>query len=105
MANFDSNKWYQIRKRSTDILALAGTSLFKEGKGAVFFQLTNTSVPDQQWQVYTVEKNEYVLRPRVGGPTAYMTTTVGNSSDPNNSGNSIPRLTNYTLSDDSMYWS
>jgi hypothetical protein len=52
MANFDTNSWYQLTLGSSTAQSFTGTPLFDHGKGAVFFQTTNTTKKEQQWQIF-----------------------------------------------------
>jgi hypothetical protein len=108
MSNFDSQKWYQITMKAYDksnLLSLASDS--HNGTGSAYFQITNTSSPNQQWQLFASTNNTYVLRS--GESTSFGYLTTKKSSDDKatvNAGNTVPLVTNYyKLRDDSMYWS
>ncbi|OCL13472.1 hypothetical protein AOQ84DRAFT_108680 [Glonium stellatum] len=103
MANFNSNQWYQLTavSESTD-LSMAGTILYDHGQGAVFFQVTNTTHPAQQWQIYPFNSSTYILRTKESGHDGYLCVAVYyNGTTP---GYTVPQVRNYTLTDDSMFW-
>jgi hypothetical protein len=107
MSNFDSQKWYQITMKAygkTNLLSLASNA--RNATGSAFFQKTNSSSPNQQWQLFPSANNTYVLRS--GQSTSYGYLTTKRSSDDKstvNSGNTVPCVTNYyKIRDDSMYW-
>jgi streptogramin lyase len=105
MANFDNNYWYQMVLKSSSTLSFASSTVTK-GSGSAFFQVTNTTRPSQKWQVYGTANNTYVFRSSLGGPTGYLT-AHGNPVDKStvNSGNTVPTVSDYTIADNSMYWS
>jgi len=104
MANFNRNNWYQVTLKSGDVLSLASSTV-GNGAGSAFFQITNTSRPTQQWQLFGSEDGPYVVRSAEGGPTGYLTARPGSSVKTSvNSGNTVPGLSDYTVADKSMYW-
>lgn len=106
--NLDDNAWYQVNVTRFTGLSLRGTSLYNDGNtGAVFYQNTNTSIPGQSWQFYPYNSSVYLLRCRNGGPDAYLAVAVGKSDSSDSSsvtGNTVPILANYNVTDDSMFW-
>jgi hypothetical protein len=103
MANFDSNRWYQLLvKSASNVQSMDGSVLYDNGEGAVFFQLTNTSDPEQQWQLYPYNSSFYVLRTQASGPDSAM--TVFASDTETTPGGTVPSMCNSTLSDGSTYW-
>jgi len=103
MANFDPNRWYQLLVKSTsDAQSMDGTSLFNNGGGAVFFQITNTSDAEQQWQLYPYNSSFYVLRTKASGPDSAM--NVFASDTESTPGGTVPAMHNFALSDDSKFW-
>src|SRR6266702_4241794 len=103
MANFNSNQWYQlnVKSASTD-LSMDGSILYDHGKGAVFFQDTNTTLPGQQWQIYAFNFSTHVLRTKESGHDGYLGVAVNYNET--TAGNTVPEMRNHTLSDDSMFW-
>ena len=69
---------------------MAGTGLYDAGKGAVFFANTNTSDPQQMWQLFPFNSTYYVLRTKESGQFGYMTAAV--STDANTPGNTVPTV-------------
>jgi hypothetical protein len=106
MANFDQGYWYQMLLKSSNVLSFASSSLDKSGSGSAFFQVTNTSLPNQRWQIWSSQNNTYIFRSAEGGPTGYLT-AHGNNVDKSkvNSGNTVPTVSDVNIADDSMYWS
>jgi hypothetical protein len=100
MANFNSSKWYQIQLGgSGQTQSLSGTGLYNAGKGAVFFEVTNTSDPQQMWQMYPFNSSYYVLRTSESGQYGYMTAKVGDESDGTNTGNTVPEVSLFLEAD------
>lgn len=105
--NLDDNAWYQVNVTRFTGLSLRGTSLYNDGNtGAVFYQNTNTSIPGQSWQFYPYNSSVYLLRCKNGGPNAYLAVAAGtgNSDSSTVTGNTVPILANYNVTDDSMFW-
>lgn len=103
MANFDSNRWYQLLvKSASNVQSMDGSVLYDQGKGSVFFKITNTSQPEQKWQLYTYNSSFHVLRTKGSGPDGYM--NVYASVNETTPGGTVPAMFNSTLSDDSMFW-
>ncbi|KAF3767309.1 hypothetical protein M406DRAFT_328397 [Cryphonectria parasitica EP155] len=104
--NFDTNAWYQVNVTSQKDQCFHGTPLYEDGlTGAVFFQNTNTSNTGQRWQFYPYNSSVYLLRCEEGGPNGYLGTSLGTGSDKDRlTGNTVPWLAHYNVSDDSMFW-
>ncbi|KAF2812570.1 uncharacterized protein BDZ99DRAFT_496960 [Mytilinidion resinicola] len=110
MANFDSNKWYQlsIGLSASHLLSMCGMNLSTTGGdpglGAAYFGATNSSDASQQWQIHPVHTSTtYVLRTKASGPQqGYLGTQIG--LDETTPGSTWPRMAYYGLSDTSMYW-
>ena len=103
MANFNSNQWYQLNViAATSDLSMDGSILYDHGKGSVFFQNTNTTLPGQQWQIYTFNSSTYVLRTKDSGHDGYLGVAV--TYNGTTAGNTVPEMHNHTLSDNSMFW-
>lgn len=81
---------------------LTNLEFFNTGKGAVFFQNTNTTKNEQQWQMFPYNSSYYVMRTKGSGPIGYMNVAV--SPDADTPGNTVAVMRNYTLSDASMFW-
>lgn len=78
------------------------TPLFDHNRGSVFFQFTNTSLTEHQWQIFPFNSSVYVMRTRGSGPLAFMSAQAAlNETTP---GHTIPSLRHYTITDDSRYW-
>lgn len=90
MANFDKNKWYQLNVGGGTTQSMAGSPLFDHGKGSVFFTFTNTSDPQQRWQLYSYNTTYYVLRSQASGPFGYMGVNV--ATDASTPGNTVPSV-------------
>jgi len=101
MANFDTNSWYQITRQSAT-QSMIGTIPFSNGTGAVFFQVTNTTLPAQQWQFFPYNSTYYVLRTKDSSSIGYLGVAASNNSGV--AGNTVPDIRNYTLSDNGMFW-
>lgn len=105
--NLDENAWYQVNVTKFTGQSLLGTSLFKDGNtGAVFYQNTNTSRIGQSWQFYPYNSSVYLLRCKDGGPNAYLAAAAGEANADSSavSGNTVPIMANYNVTDDSMFW-
>lgn len=105
--NFDDNTWYQVNVTKFSGFSLLGTSLFKDGlTGAVFYKETNTSLRGQSWQFYPYNSSVYLLRCKDAGPNGYLAAAAGSSDGAQASitGNTVPILANYNVTDDSMFW-
>ncbi|KAK2615503.1 hypothetical protein N8I77_002253 [Diaporthe amygdali] len=105
--NFDTNAWYQVNVTKFPGSSLLGTSLFQDGKtGAVFYQNTNTSAKGQSWQFYPYNSSVYLLRCKDGGPNGYLAAAAGKTDTDQSdvTGNTVPILANYNVTDDSMFW-
>ena len=91
MANFNTSAWYQLELGGSEkSQSMVGTGLYDAGKGAVFFTGTNTSDPQQMWQIFPYNSTYYVLRTKASGQFGYMTAAV--SSDSNTPGNTVPTV-------------
>ncbi|KAF2477542.1 uncharacterized protein BDR25DRAFT_274753 [Lindgomyces ingoldianus] len=102
MANFDSNQWYQLYVNQNKDSSLLGTNLYKNGEsGAVFFNTTDTDLPGQRWQIYSVN-DTYVLRNKDGGTNAFL----GTKYEPTETtpGQTQALMIKNTISDDAVYW-
>ena len=106
--NLDENAWYQVNVTRFTGLSFLGTSLYNEGNtGAVFFQNTNTSSRGQSWQFYPYNSSVYLLRCKDGGPNAYLAVAAAGKDSTDSStvtGNTVPVMANYNVTDDSMFW-
>lgn len=111
MANFNSNKWYQIGNGCyEDDLHFAGSVLLGETNlqlGAAFMQMTDVDAPEQRWQVYTFNETYYVLRGDAAGPGAYLSARVIKDppNDSPNVGNTQAEMAVHNITDDGMFWS
>jgi hypothetical protein len=103
MANFSSNSWYQLKIKS-NTQSMDGTALYNEttGSGAAFFKITNTSNPEQQWQIIPFNSTYYILRTHASGPLGCL--TVSYSPGETTPGSTVPLMRNATLGDDSILW-
>jgi len=101
MANFDTNKWYQIVLSSSDAQSMDGTVLYDHGQGAAFFRTTNVTIPEEQWQFYP-SNDSYVLRTKASGSGGYLTTAY--DVNETTAGYTVPQMRNITLADESMFW-
>jgi hypothetical protein len=91
MANFDTSQWYQLHLGgSGKSKSMSGTGLYDAGKGAVFFENTNTTDPEQMWQLFPYNSTYYVLRTKASGKYGYMSASV--SSDETTPGNTVPTV-------------
>ncbi|TAQ87943.1 hypothetical protein B7494_g3734 [Chlorociboria aeruginascens] len=100
MANFDTNHWYQLSVGDSN--SMVGTGLYDAGRGAVFVKATNSSNPDEQWQLFPFNSSYYVLRTKESGAQSYLNTATETTET--TPGSTVPNMTNSTLSDDSMFW-
>jgi hypothetical protein len=104
-ANLDKSFWYQVTLESSEVLSLASTGYGKTGTGSAFFQVTNKTSPNQLWQLWSAKDSTYVLRSQESGPEGYLTAHVGKENvKGENTGNTLPGISVYTLADESMYW-
>ena len=115
MANFANDHWYQITLKQfgleKPLLSLATANTTNNGTSPVFMQLTNTSMPNQRWQIWHAQNDSYVLRSGNSGPWGYMVSianrsdTAGGSSSvlDANSGNTVPTARNYAVITDNAY--
>jgi hypothetical protein len=100
---------YQITMKSSTTLSLATSNTTNNGTGAVFFQRTNTSQPNQRWQIWNAQNDSYVLRSGNSGPYGYMI-AIASKSDTStvaelNNGNTVPAARNYAnITDDALFW-
>ncbi|KAJ9667018.1 hypothetical protein H2201_002851 [Coniosporium apollinis] len=110
MANFLSNKWYELTLGNSDPRSMKSSEiLYAENWtiGSVYFDTANTSSSLQQWQIFPTPGNAsiYVLRSRSIGPEGYLSTAAGTTSDDGeNAGNTVPVMHKYTILDDSVFW-
>ena len=105
MANFASDHWHQIYIGDSPDggQSASGTSLYNNSlTGAIFFTETNTTKPQQLWQLYPFNSTYYVLRSKDSGPTGYL--TVNFQALEVTPGKTVPLMTNASISDDSMFW-
>ena len=72
-------------------------------------QLTNTSMPNQRWQIWRAANDSYILRSGNSGPWGYMV-AIANASDTGSSGtldanrgNTVPAARNYANIIDNAY--
>jgi hypothetical protein len=106
MAIFDPNYWQKITNaglQSEADQSMAGTVLFDQGTGSVFFQDTNDTIMGQSWQIFPFNTSFYVLRTQKCGPNGFMNTRIA-PSNTQESGFTVPHMRNYSISDDSMLW-
>jgi hypothetical protein len=103
MANFDINSWQQITISGSERQSLDGSVLYTEGQGSVFFQDTNVTRPEQQWQIYPFNSS-YVLRTQGSGPEGYMNVAAGVQDSSSTLGATVPDMRNSSLSGPSMFW-
>lgn len=110
MANFDSTQWYQITLKSygltKPVLSLASNDQATNGSSSVFFQTSNTTKPNQKWQLFPAKNNAYIMRTQESGPYGYLTASAeAGKTATANTGNTIPMTANYmNITDNSMYW-
>ncbi|KAL1615546.1 hypothetical protein SLS54_008951 [Diplodia seriata] len=112
MANFDRSKWYQI-STPNGLLSIVGTPTTTidnktsvQPFGPVFLRISNTTDHEQQWQIYNTNSTHAVLRTRASGPNNYLSAAIAESDDGEvTAGSTKPIMGNYTMLDESMYWS
>lgn len=113
MANFANDHWYQITLQQfgleKPLLSLATANTTNNGSSPVFMQLTNTSMPNQRWQIWHAANDSYILRSGNSGPWGYMV-AIANASDTGSSGaldanrgNTVPAARNYANIVDNAY--
>ncbi|KAL2070083.1 hypothetical protein VTL71DRAFT_14763 [Oculimacula yallundae] len=108
MANFDSDHWYRISQAGDEGsgLFLSGLRLFccdNTPTGASFFNKPDTpGNVEWMWQIYPFNSTYYVLRTQASGPLGYL--TVYYAADEETTGSTKPRMTNASISDNSMFW-
>lgn len=107
MANFDTNRYYQLvtgkgGTGGSGGQSMDGTSLYNQGKGAVFFQNTNTTDSGQQWQIFPFNSSVYVLRTQASGSEGYMGVALNQNED--TPGKTVPIMVSAVQADDSMFW-
>ncbi|KAG4414319.1 hypothetical protein IFR04_012565 [Cadophora malorum] len=105
MANFASDHWHQIYIGDSPDggQSASGTSLYKNSlTGAIFFTETNTTKPQQLWQLYPFNSTYYALRSKDSGPTGYLTVNFQTQED--TPGKTVPLMTNASISDNSRFW-
>jgi hypothetical protein len=103
MANFDTNKWYQIIRSGSTDQSMDGSYLYNKGEtGSTFFKVTDTTDPEEQWQFFPYDSTTYVLRTKASGSFGYMTVAV--SQTETTPGATVPKMTNCSLADTSMFW-
>ncbi|OJD34182.1 uncharacterized protein BKCO1_2500083 [Diplodia corticola] len=112
MTSFNKSKWYQISSPN-GVLSFVGTPTSTidnktsvQPYGPVFLRISNTSDHEQQWQVYNINTSHAVLRTRASGPDNYLSAAIAQNDEGDVvAGNTKPIMGNYSLLDDSMYWS
>ncbi|KAL1639600.1 hypothetical protein SLS58_007800 [Diplodia intermedia] len=112
MAHFDRSKWYQI-STPNGLLSIVGTPTTTidnktsvQPFGPVFLRLSNATDHEQQWQIYNTNSTHAVLRTRASGPNNYLSAAIAESDDGEvTAGSTKPIMGNYTMLDESMYWS
>jgi hypothetical protein len=106
MASFDPNHWQKITNAGLQSQAgksMAGTPLFDQGTGSVFFQDTNDTIMGQSWQIFPFNTSFYVLRTQKCGSNGFMNTRIA-PSNTQEFGFTVPHMRNNSISDDSMLW-
>jgi hypothetical protein len=102
MANFDANHWYQIYLGESKVQSVAGSVLYDNNGGSVFFQDTNLTSTEQQWQVFPFNDTYYVLRTKGSSSRGYLHATLSvNETTP---GHTVPDMRGVERQDDSMFW-
>lgn len=110
MANFLSNKWYQLTVGNSESQSMKSSEiLFAKNwtSGSVYFDRANTSSSLQQWQIFPTPGNAsiYVLRSRSIGPEGYLSAAAGTTNENGeNAGNTVPVMRKYTVLDESVFW-
>lgn len=107
MANFDTNRFYQLvigkgESGGSGGQSMVGTSLFTQGKGAVFFKITNTSDSEEHWQIFPFNSSAYILRTKASGSEGYLGVALKQNED--TPGKSVPIMVSAGEADDSMIW-
>jgi hypothetical protein len=102
MANFDKNSWYQVTVASHPGQDLDGTPVYDEGRGAVFFQITNTSLSQHQWQVFLYNTSNYVFRTKASGAGSFLSAAFAATEE--TPGKTIPQMRVSAIADSSMFW-
>lgn len=73
MPLFDQNRWYQINNGVFRGQSLVGTPVFNpDHTGTTFMRITNTSDPEQKWQIFPADNDTYVLRTQGSGQHVYL---------------------------------
>ncbi|RDW71556.1 hypothetical protein BP6252_08119 [Coleophoma cylindrospora] len=105
MSNFHTNKWYQILvalPAKADQSMVGSVLNSRGGTGQVFFNSTNITAPEQQWQIFPYNSSYYVLRSKASDSFGYLNTAA--AALETTLGNTVPRMLNSTYSDDSCLW-
>jgi len=103
MANFDPNQWYHIYTKGNNNSAFMGGSLHVNNSyGTTFYQPAKIKEPHQQWQIYPIDSDYYVLRTQASGPDGFLSTQI--DSNANVPSGITSRTTRGNLTDDSVYW-
>ena len=102
MAKYNSSEWYQLYVNGNDKAGLWGTELYKEGRGAVYFNTTTTDRKVFRWQLFPINSTSYVLRTEEGGPNGYL----GTKFEPKETspGQTQALMLRGDIADDSIYW-
>lgn len=103
MANFDPNTWYQLTAKGHPAQSMYGGPLFAEGLGPVYFEITNTTLAGQRWQLYPYNSSTYLLRTKESGHDAYLSAAYS-ANETTIPGSTRPKMQDYTLSDTSIFW-
>jgi hypothetical protein len=113
MSIFNRNKWYHIYTgavngdngdHKSNATTLLGTSLFNKttGKGSSFFKAANITEPYQQWQIYPIDSDYFVLRTRDSGQNGFLATQEDvNAKVPSGITAAMVRG---NITDESVYW-
>lgn len=112
MANFDQSKWYQISTSGGGLSFVGTPASLTDNKtsvqpyGTVFLRISNKTDHEQQWQIYNVNSSHAVLRTRASGPDNYLSAAIAETDEGEvTAGSTKPIMGNYSLLDNSMYWS
>ena len=90
MANFNSNKWYQVTLKEYDKSNLLSLATTTHGvNGSAYFQISNNASANQQWQLFPSKDSTYVLRSGESGPYRYLVAKSGNDGSSVNTGNTV----------------
>jgi hypothetical protein len=103
MASFDSNQWYHIYSKGNNNTAFMGSSLYNDGMhGTTFFQGANLTKRTQQWQIYAIDSEYYVLRTNDSNTNGFLAA----KKDPNANVPSgiTTETTRGNITDDGVYW-